>query len=90
MEDKYKRVTQVQVDLWLADPVTQAFKTCLQTSCEGVKAKLGAGEYIDSSNNDLSMNSIHSARGWAESLEAMSNFESILNKAEMIEVSNER
>ena len=78
------------MDLWLADPVTQAFKTCLQTSRDSVKANLGDGSYIDSSNNDLSMNQIHSARGWAESLEAMSNFESILNKAEMIEVSNER
>lgn len=75
------------MDLWLADPVTQAFKTCLQTSCETVKTKLSEGEYIDSSNNDLSMNQIHSASGWSEALEAMSNFESILSKAEMIEVS---
>ena len=71
----------------MTDPVTQAFKTCLLTSCEAVQAKLGAGDYIDLSNNDLSMNQISSARGWAESLEAMSNFESILSKAEMIEVS---
>jgi len=79
------------VELWLADPVTLAFKTCLQTSCDSVKARLGRGEYIDPTNNDLSMNQIHSASGWAESLEAMSNFESILTKAEMIEVSkNER
>jgi len=52
-----------------------------------VQAKLSAGEYIDSSNNDLSMNQIHSANGWSKALEAMSNFESILSKAEMIEVS---
>ena len=74
----------------MTDPVTQAFKTCLQTSCEAVQAKLGAGDYIDLSNNDLSMNQISSARGWAESLEAMSNFESILSKAEMIEAPNEK
>jgi len=75
------------VDLWLTDPVTQAFKTCLLTNRETVQAKLSAGEYIDSSNNDLSMNQIHSANGWSKALEAMSNFESILSKAEMIEVS---
>ena len=85
-KDKYPRVTQAQVELWLADPVTQAYKTCLRTNSETVKAKLGAGEYIDSFNNDLSMNKIHSASGWSEALDAMGNFESILSKAEMIEV----
>jgi hypothetical protein len=75
------------VELWLADPVTQAYKTCLETGAAKIGRQLGEGDFIDTSNNDLSMNKIHSAIGQKLMLEAMSDFFDILSQADMIEVS---
>ncbi len=86
MEDKYPRVTQIQVDLWLVDPVTKAYLTCLQTSSKKLQDDIGSGKYLDSSNNDLSMNKIHKATGWREALDSMSQFDNILRAGQMIEV----
>lgn len=88
-KDKYPRVSQVQVDLWLVDPVTQAYKVCLETGAATIGVKLGEGEFINHSNNDLSMNQIHGAIGQKTALEGMSEFSDILNRADMIEVPND-
>ena len=77
------------MDLWLTDPVTQAYLTCLKTSAEVVELKIDNGDYIDASNNDLSMNQIHSAMGWKKAINAMSNFENILKTAKMVEVAKD-
>ena len=56
-----------------------------------MKDKIGSGDYIDPSNNDLSMNQTHSVLGWVNAVNAMSEFNNILNTGNMIEVSkNER
>lgn len=86
MKDKYPRVTQIQVDLWLVDPVTKAYLACLQSSHKGFHDKIGSGVFIDSLNNDLSMNKTHKALGSKETLEFMSDFEAVLVAGEMIEV----
>ena len=86
MEDKYPRVSQVQVDLWLMDPVTQAYKVCLETGAETTGRRISKGEFIDISNNDLSMNQIHEAIGQKLALEVMSKFNDVLIRANMIEV----
>ena len=83
---KYPQVTQIQVDLWLVDPVTQAYKTCLETGAEAIGCKIGESGFLDLSNNDLSMNRTHSALGQKLMLESMSKFNDILIGAEMIEV----
>jgi len=74
------------VDLWLTDPVTQAYKICLETSSKRLQDSLVSGEQIDPSNNDLSMNQIHTSIGWKGAVDAMSLFDSVLKQAEMIEV----
>ena len=89
MADKYPRVTQTQVDLWLMDPVTQAYKTCLDTAIAKVNAELADGAHIKIDNNDESMNRIHLKIGAKGALEIMSNFENILKVSSMIEVKNE-
>ena len=86
MEDKYPRVTQVQVDLWLVDPVTKAYLTCLQTSRTSIQSKISSGEYLDLSNNDRSMNRTCNALGHCQALDSMSKFDDILTSADMIEV----
>lgn len=73
------------MDLWLEDPVTQAYKTCLETGAAQIGRQLGEGVFIDKSNNDLSMNKTHSAIGQKLTLEGMSKFFDILSRADMIE-----
>ena len=86
MEDKHKRVTQAQLDIWLIDPVTQAYLTCLQDLANNIGSRLSSGELLDCANNDYSMNSIHKAIGAKSMAETMSSFESVLTSGEMIEV----
>ena len=73
------------MDLWLADPVTQAYKTCLDTTVELIDSQLAKGSDIDFSNNDLSMNKISQMMGSKEMMISMSKFQSVLSVAAMIE-----
>jgi len=73
------------VDLWLVNPVTQAYKTCLETRAAYIGRQIGEGVFIDKSNNNLSMNQTHSAIGQKLTLEGMSKFFDILSRADMIE-----
>ncbi len=86
MEDKHKRVTQAQLDLWLIDPVTQAYLTCLKDLSKNIGARLSSGELLDDANNDYSMNLTSKALGAKSMAETMSSFESVLLAGEMIEV----
>lgn len=53
MEDKYKRLTTVQVELWLNDPATKAYLVCIGLEMERVEGELENGSWIDPTNNDL-------------------------------------
>ncbi len=77
------------MDLWLVNPVTQAYKTCLETGAAKIGQQLGEGVFLDESNNDLSMNQTHSAIRQKLTLEAMSEFFDILSLADMIEESKD-
>ncbi len=85
MEDKHKRVTKAQVELWLSNPVTQVYLKCLKWAVEDIDDTLKSGAFIDSSNNDSSMNNIHSALGTKDGLIKAQAFEEMLNAREMIE-----
>lgn len=78
------------MDLWLVDPVTQAYKTCLETGAAKIGRQLGEGEFNDSSNNDLSMNQINCAIGQKLTLEGMAKFSDILHRANMIKWTKEQ
>ena len=84
MTDKYPRVTRTQVDLWLIDPVTQAYKNCLDTAVKNANGKLSDGSLIDPTNNDLSMNRIQETIGWRSAIEGLSGFGNTLSLADMI------
>lgn len=85
MEDKFKRVTQAQLDLWLIDPVTKAYLVCLSELARKTKETLMDGSLIDSCNNDRSMNSTHSALGMVMGYENAMKLEGVLNVCEMVE-----
>ncbi len=63
MEDKFKRITQAQFDLWIDNPVTKAYLQCLEWSAEKISEALGKGALVASDNNDTTCNAIHSALG---------------------------
>ncbi len=52
MQDKFKRVTKAQLELWLADPVTKAYLICLSELARKSKEAILDGSLVDSSNND--------------------------------------
>ena len=89
MEDKYKRVTQAQLEIWLDNPVTQKYLQCLGWSKEQIQEVLGKGGYIDSDNNDKSMNRIHSALGEQAGLEKAQDPTAILIAHQMLELEAE-
>ena len=87
--DKYKRITQAQFDLWLANPVTKTYLQCIEWSCEQISEILGKGLHIDASNNDLSMNRIQSLLGQKIGLKNAHSLWSIMITHEMIELPKE-
>lgn len=62
-EDKHQRISQAQFEIWLENPVTLVYLQCLEWSAEQITEILGNGGYVDSNNNDRSMNMLHSATG---------------------------
>ena len=88
-EDKHKRATQAQFDIWIDNPVTRVYLQCLKWSAEQAEEIAGNGSLIDSSNNDLSMNHIHGVMGQKIGLITASNPESLFNTHEMIEIPKE-
>ena len=85
MTDQYQRLTQAQVEIWLDDPVSKIYVQCLGWAVEQVKEQLANGSFIDSENNDLSMNKTHSAYGTQYGLEQASNLKQVLVDKGMIE-----
>jgi hypothetical protein len=84
-EDKYPRVTRNQLEIWLANPVTLNYLKCLEFEIEKLEVALSNEMLIDSANNDLSMNNIHSALGSKCGLRTAKHFEVLLNSYSMVE-----
>jgi hypothetical protein len=84
-EDKHKRVTKAQFDIWIDSPVTKVYLQCLKWSAEQAEEIAGNGSLIDSSNNDLSMNHIHGVMGQKTGLITASNPELLLNTHKLLE-----
>lgn len=73
------------MDLWEHNPVTCNFLISLKLEIESLQDALNQNQFIDSSNNDLSMNLTHSAMGSIKGLETAINFRGLLNKCGMVE-----
>ena len=85
MTDKFKRITQSQLDLWLIDPVTKAYQICLSEMTRNAKDSLIDGSLVDSSNNDRSMNAIHSSMGMVTGYENARLFTDVFKLCAMVE-----
>lgn len=86
MEDRFPRVSQPQIDLWLADPVTQAVMTAITEYEADVREKVGKGQYRIPSNNDLTCNNESHALGMADAYKNMRNAPKMLQFLELVEV----
>ena len=84
MQD-HNRVSQLQLDQWLLNPVTLVYLECLEFEKMGVDSLLSSNSLIDSSNNDLSMNTIHSAMGSKLGLNTAMQLEELFVKHDCIE-----
>ena len=89
MQDKHKRLSQPQFDIWIDNPVTRAYLQCLKWSAEQAAEIAGNGSLIDSSNNDRSMNNIHGVMGQKTGLNTASDPESLFRTHEMLEIPEE-
>lgn len=88
-KDKYPRVSQVQLEIWLDNPVTKNYLHCLTFASEAIGANLALSSFVDSSNNDLSMNKIHSAIGERAGLAGAMSPAYLLEKYGMVELEKE-
>lgn len=84
-EDRYKRISKAQLEIWLSDPVTKAYLLCLKEKQRVIGNRLEEGSMIDTTNNDRSMNLIHSALGTKDGLRQACEFEDVFNQCEMVE-----
>lgn len=85
MSDKYPRVSQTQVDLWLVDAVTKNFLIALDCYKDKVKESTDNGEGFDMSNNDFTCNTLHFREGMKEGFRIAGEPEGLLNHYELIE-----
>lgn len=62
-ELKYPQLTQDQIEIWMASPVTQIFIQCMQWHAKESVQHLGLGHVVDSSSADLTHAMTHRELG---------------------------
>jgi regulatory protein YycI of two-component signal transduction system YycFG len=85
MDDKYPRVTQNQLEIWLSNSVTISYLNCLKFYQESVKDSTNKGEGFDMENNDKTCNMLYFREGLKEGYRIAGEPENLLNHYEMLE-----
>ncbi len=85
-EDKYKRITKNQYEIWKDNPVTVAYIQCLGWSFDQISEAMGKGAFVDASSSDLTMSQVHAALGHKRGLEMATNPMEMLKIHEMIDL----
>ena len=83
-EVKFSQVTEAQVELWLASPVTKIFQQCLEWKRLDIVEAAGTGKLIDSSSADLTHALLHRSLGQQDAYTAGQRCEDLLDFYEMI------
>ena len=89
MEDKYPRVSQAQLEIWLHDPVTKAVKLAFTEFEADLREKVGSGSFRNPQSNDLTCNNISHALGMADAMGNCANFAEMLKHLELLEKEQE-
>lgn len=86
MEDKYRRLTAAQVELWLENPVTKYHLLNLENQIKDIEDEVNAGAGIDPLNNDLTCWNLANQQGRKVAYTVASDPVSLLNSYQMIEI----
>lgn len=83
-----KQVTPEQLEVWLADPVTQAYLDCVEYLKQQVDTLLSGGTFIDPTNTSLTQYNAASLHARKNALVEMGNPLVFLGNYEKPEVEN--
>ena len=83
-ETEFRQVTEAQVELWLASPVTRALLQCLEWKRLDTVDAAGTGKLTDSSSADLTHALLHRALGQQDVYYECARPEAMLEFYEMI------
>ena len=81
---QYPQLTEPQVEIWLAQPVTKTFLQCLQWKWLDVRDQAGVGALVDSSNADMTHALLHRALGQQDGYAEAGQPETLMDHYEMI------
>jgi hypothetical protein len=85
MSDQYPRLTPNQVEVWLANPVTQTYLNCLKFYQGDVKDSTDSGEGFDMGNNDQTCNLLYFREGLKEAFRISGEVEDLLGHYKLVE-----
>jgi len=83
-EVEFPQVTEAQVELWQASPVTKTFLQCLEWKRLDNVDSAGTGKLVDSSSADLTHALLHRSLGQQDAYTEAQRTEQLLDFYEMI------
>lgn len=83
-EVEFPQVTEAQVELWQASPVTKTFLQCLEWKRQDTVDAAGSGKLTDSSSADLTHALLHRALGQQDAYTEGQRCEELLEFYQMI------
>jgi len=81
---QFPQVTEDQIEIWLANPVTKAYLRCLEWKRADKAEAAGTGKIVDSSNADLTHAMIHGSLGEQAAFKEAGEPEELLDHYVMI------
>jgi len=81
---QYPQVTPEQIQLWVANAVTQAYLQCLELKMLDVRDNASDGAIVDSSSADLTHAMIHENLGQQQALITSGDYLGLLNSYGMV------
>ena len=78
-ELRYKRITQVQLEIWLADPVTKVYFQCIRWRVDENIELMGNGDYIHNADPVITQIASQCAIAERETYLGLSDINDILN-----------
>lgn len=89
-QDQYPRLTQAQVELWLANPVTKVLSQCLEFYALDINDALAQGRHVDSSNADTTMSATHLFMGQKQGLKTAGDYVALFKRYQMLELAEKK
>jgi len=85
MENQVHKLSIHQIELWLNDPVTKAYQSCIHGQIEKIGEYLKSGAFVNASSSTKTLSSAQAARGQREGLMYAACLEEVLKDCEVTE-----